>query len=210
MKHTKFISKTVLVCAMLLLFYTCKRDSGNHMVQDHKKTRQDSLAFELCKIYGADQGIRDMKLITRKETGALKFSPHLDSINFYKIMDFVKEHGMPSKELLGEDNFSHECVEGAFVAVLLHTPHILINDREYLDLLLNEVNQGNLKMKTLITILDKYYLVRRDKYGNRKLLYGSQFGKPCRKYHKESDSVRAVVGLPPLPDSLFIDCKTSK
>ena len=59
----------------------------------------------------------------------------------------------------------------------------------------------------LATVLDKYYWVRRDEYGNRKVLYGTQFGKPCKKYRKESDSVRAIIGLKPLPDSMFIDCK---
>ncbi len=174
-----------------------------------KKMLQDSLAFELCKIYGSDQGIRDMKLITRKETGAVAFSPFLDSVNFYKILDFVKENGIPRKELLGEENFYHECVELSYVAVLLHTPHMLINNKEYLDVFLNEVDKGNMKRTFLADILDKHYWVRRDEFGNKKLLYGSQFGKPCRKYRHESDSARAVIGLLPLPDSSFIDCKTN-
>ncbi|MGZ2369187.1 hypothetical protein ACXR6G_05335 [Ancylomarina sp. YFZ004] len=105
---------------------------GFYMFHDKELTiketqLQDSLSFELALIYGSDQGIRDMKLITRKETGAIKLSPYLDSINFFKILDFVKTHGMPSEKLLGKDNFSRECVQSAFVAVMLHNPHMLVN-----------------------------------------------------------------------------------
>ncbi|RNL86693.1 hypothetical protein ED312_11210 [Sinomicrobium pectinilyticum] len=205
MKYLKVIFILIFTISILFLFHSCIGYREN-AIRDIQKIKQDSLAFELCKIYGSDQGIRDMKLISRKETGALKFSPHLDSINFFKIVDFVKKNGIPNKKLLGEDNFSYECVEGAFFAVLLHTPHMLVNNKEYLDVFLEEVNKGNLKMETLITILDKYYVIRKDEFGNRKLLYGSQFGKPCLKYRKQSDSVRAVIGLPPLKLKKFKKC----
>jgi len=169
--------------------------------------KQDSLAFKLCEIYGSDQGIRHMKLITNKDAGALKFSPYLDSINFFKIVDFVKDNGIPNEKLVGKENFSTECVRAAYMSVLLHTPHMLINNEEYLDLFVAEVENGNLKVENLITILDKYYVIRKDKLGNRKLLYGSQFGKPCLKFRKKSDSVRATVGLPPLKLEDFKKCK---
>src|SRR5690606_5897728 len=100
-----------------------------------------------------------------------------------------------------------ESVNLAAVSVLLHNPHRLVNEKEYLDLFLIEVEKGNMSREFLATVLDKYYWVRRDDFGNQKLLYGTQFGKPCKKYRKQSDSVRAIIGLAPLPDSLFIDCK---
>ena len=84
---------------------------------------------------------------------------------------------------------------------------MLVNNKKNLDVFVREVDQGRLDVEKLILILDKYYVIRRDEFGNRKLLYGSQFGKPCIKYRKKSDSVRAIIGLPSLPDSMFVDCK---
>ena len=210
MTYFKLTIKLLMVTLMIYSFHNCNSVNDKDQGKNKNRLKQDSLAFELCMIYGSDQGIRDMKLITRAETGAVKFSPFLDSINFYKIIVFVKENGVPNKELLGEENYSNECVAGAFGAVLLHTSHMLINNKKYLNLFLEEVNKGNMKRETLALVLDKYYLIRRDEFGNRKLLYGSQFGKPCRKYRKKSDSVRVIIGLKPLPDSLFIDCKSKK
>ena len=210
MTYFKLTIKLLMVTLMFYSFQNCNSINDKNQEKNKNRLKQDSLAFELCRIYGSDQGFRDMKLIRRAETGALKFCPFLDSINFYKIIDFIKENGIPNKELLGEENYANECVAGAFGAVLLHTPHIIINNKEYLNLFLKEINKGNMKRETLALVLDKYYWVKRDSFGNRKVLYGSQFGKPCRKYRKKSDSVRALIGLKPLPDSLFMDCKTQK
>ena len=132
----------------------------------------------------------------------------IDSINFYKILDFTKAHGFPRQEVLGTANYSRECVQMSPIAVLLHTPHMLVNNKEYLDVFIEETNKKNLKKETLAYIIDKYYVIRKDEFGNRRQLYGSQFGKPCKKYRKASDSVRAVIGLAPLPDSLFVQCKS--
>ena len=204
MVFLKFICLTILF--FCLVFSSCCGDGGGDALRVIKRTPADSLAFELCKIYGADQGIRDMKLITRRETSAVALSPYLDSINFFKILDFTKKHGVPRESLLGTDNFSYECVKLAYFAVLLHTPHMLVNNQENLDVFIGEVRNGNMSVDALTTVLDKYYVIRRDEWGNRRLLYGSQFGKPCRMYRKQSDSVRAIIGLKPLHDSLFVDC----
>lgn len=198
----------VVFSVSFILLVGCKSYDRNKLTIKNTTSKQDSLSFELCKIYGSDQGIRDMHLLTSKEAGALRFSPYMDSINFFKILDFVKKYGVPNENLLGKENYSYECVEMAYKAVLLHTPHMLINNRDYLDIFLREVEVGNMQMKTLITILDKYYVIRTDEFGNRRLLYGSQFGFPCLKYKHESDSARAVLGLPPLADSLFVVCNS--
>lgn len=197
----------ILIISVLFLLINCSHRNKSNSSKTSEELKQDSLSFELCQIYGSDQGIRHMKLITRSVTGAISLSPYLDSINFFKTLDFVKKHGMPTEKLLGTINYSRDCVGGTINIVLLHTPHLLINNKDYLNVFLNEVNDGRMKMNNLITILDKYYVIRRDEYGNRRLLYGSQFGKPCRKFRRESDSVRSIIGLKPLHDSLFIDCK---
>ena len=57
------------------------------------------------------------------------------------------------------------------------------------------VKEGELKAQTLALILDKYYWV---KTHGESVLYGSQFGKPCLKQRKITDSARAVLGLRPL------------
>lgn len=198
---------TFLLGASFLLVLNCSTPKESFQSNSSPNIFfKDSLAYELCKIYGSDQGVRDMRLLT-KETGAINFSPYLDSINFDNMVAFVKEFGIPSAELVGEDNFLHECVNSSLVSVLLHSPHRLVNEKKTLMVFVEEMRKGNLKEQTLITILDKYYWVKRDEYGNKKILYGSQFGKPCIKFREESDSVRLAIGLSPLPDSFFKKCE---
>jgi hypothetical protein len=78
--------------------------------------KQDSLAFELCQIYGLDQGIRDRKLVFND----FQLTQKVDTLNFLKIVAFVEKNGYPTKELLGESNMKNECVQRAMPAVLLH------------------------------------------------------------------------------------------
>ncbi|MDO5655568.1 MAG: hypothetical protein Q4G27_05455 [Flavobacteriaceae bacterium] len=180
------------------------------MNYSYKKNKQDSLAFELCQIYGFDQGIRLGHFVFDGKPNGLRMEWSLihavDTVNFNKIVQFVRKNGFPRNEILGENNMKFECVKAAAHAVLLHNPHRLINEKEYFNLFLSEVEKGNLQMDNFIFYLDKYYIIRRDSLGNSKILYGSQFGKPCLKYRKKSDSVRAEIGLPPLQDSMFIHC----
>lgn len=199
------LKKTVLILTLFFSITSCSTYKNTITKTNSEKRLKDSLAFELCQIYGGDQGVRDMKLLTT--TKIMKLLPNIDTISFNKLVKFVRKNGYPTKKLLGEDNFSFECVESAGIVVLLHNPHRLVNEKEYLDLFLNEVNKGNLSRKRLALVLDKYYWVRRDRFGNRKLLYGTQFGKPCLKYRAKSDSARAVIGLKPLLDSGFMKCK---
>ena len=204
--------KLVFASLLFLLFHSCNIENEKSTSNDVKNINQDSLAFELCQIYGFDQGIRSGFFPSKNKPKGLHMGWSLilavDTVNFRKIVAFVKKHGFPSKKLLGEDNYSHECVEAAATAVLLHNPHRLVNEKEYLELFLSEVDRGNLKIEALIAFLDKYYVIRQDEYGNKKLLYGSLFGKPCSYNREKSDSARAVIGLPPLPDSMFVECKT--
>jgi len=199
----KYFQTIIKLCFVLLLLQTCKSTKTKH-TPDLLKKEQDSLAFELCKIYGLDQGIRKSPGMPNKWSFILP----IDSINFFKVLNFTKMYGFPRKEIVGPENYSQECVQASAIAVLLHTPHMLVNNKEYLDVFIEETNKKNLKKETLALILDKYYVIRRDEFGNRKQLYGSQFGKPCRKFRKKSDSVRATIGLVPLPDSLFVQCKS--
>lgn len=197
----KFKICSILISIIVAFFLKelCLNEYSSHQENLNGK----KLAFELCEIYGADQSIRLSKGF--KDKWELAILP-VDTINFEKFLRIVKQYGYPREEVLGKENFQFECVKSASTAIMLHNPHRLINEPEVFKLFLDEVNKGHLSRSFLADILDKYYWVRRDSSGNRMLLYGSQFGKPCIKYRYKSDSVRNAIGLPPLKDSDFMIC----
>lgn len=165
-----------------------------------KKEFQDSLAFELCQIYGLDQGIRQWNIGCGAE-GMLK----IDSVNYNKILDFIEKYGFPSYSLLGE-NFKYECVQMAAIAVLLHNPHKISKDKKVLELLVREYKKGNMTEGTLYFIIDKYYYFKTYKT-TKKVYYGPSWKtKPCIQDRAISDSLRLDIGLPPLKDEDFRDC----
>ena len=164
--------------------------------------KQDSLAFELCQIYGLDQGIR----LSEGFPDKMKLVAVVDTFNFNRIISFIERNGYPTKRLLGEKNIKNECVEAAAIAVLLHNPHRLINEQKYFSVFLNEVKKGNLKPASLAVILDKYYWARSLNKDTRRVFYGSQFGKPCIQTKEATNKARIEIGLEALEDSGFVDC----
>jgi hypothetical protein len=166
---------------------------------------QDSLSFELCKIYGLDQGIRD-KFLWRNNIDFGNVNTAIDTLNFNRVIDFVKRNGFPTKQLLGEDNIKIECVSNAVTAVLLHNPHRLVLEKKHFDLFLNEVKAKRLTPEYFSTILDKYYWTKSNNKDTRRVFYGSQFGKPCIQTKIETNLAREEIGLKPLEDSEFVDC----
>jgi hypothetical protein len=163
---------------------------------------QDSLAFELCQIYGLDQGIRLSEGFPNK----MNLVTVVDTFNFDRIISFIERNGFPTKHLLGEKNSKNECVEGAAVAVLLHNPHRLVNEKKYFDILLNEVKIDNLPPDFFATILDKYYWINSKNKETRRVFYGSQFGKPCIQTKEATNKARIEIGLAALEDDGFVDC----
>lgn len=162
------------------------------------KSVQDSIALELCQIYGLDQGIR------QRNIGCGPKATLIDSTNFIKIIDIIDKYGFPCEKTLGE-YFRGECVAAAAIAVMLHNPHKIVKDKKIFNLLLREVNRGNLSAKVFATFLDKYYFMQTFDTV-RKVYYGSQWGKPCIEDRAISDSLRNEIGLPPLKDEDFKDC----
>ena len=156
----------------------------------------DSLSYELCQMYGLDQGVRARGMNYFNEISKL------DSINFMKLVNIVKIYGFPNENLLGHKNMNTECVSATAVCILLHNPHFLVNNKYYFDIFLEEVNKGNLERNTFATILDKYYWSK----NKGKVLYGSQFGMPCIETKVETNKARLEIGLNILPDSLFSKC----
>lgn len=166
---------------------------------------KDSLAFELCQIYGFDQGIRDFSLdFNRRE-----IMPKIDTLNFNRVVSFVEQNGFPTRKLLG-NRMDIECVGGAVIAVLLHNPHRLVNEQRYFDLFLNEVKNGNLPADFFATILDKYYWAHSKNKETRRVFYGSQFGKPCIQTKEATNLARLEIGLDALKDEDFVDCENEE
>jgi len=180
---------------LILFFYS-------QLINAQNTTKlKDSLAFQLCQIYGFDQGIRDLSLNFNKR----ELIPKIDTLNFNKVVSFVEQNGFPTHELLGE-YMNIECVGAAVNAVLLHNPHRLANEEKYFSLFLNEVKKGNLSAEYFVTILDKYYWVHSKNKKNRRVFYGSSFGKPCKKTKEATNKARVEIGLKPLNEDEFIDC----
>jgi hypothetical protein len=201
LKHLFFLSFLKILtlgCATKKDIY--KRDDNPQNTKLSQK--QDSLSFELCQIYGLDQGIRNSNGFPNKMT----LIQSVDTFNFKKIVAFVEKNGFPTKNLIGEKNSKIECVSGAFSSVLLHNPHRLVNEKEYFDLFLNEVKKGNLKSDYFATILDKYYWTKSKNKENRRVFYGSQFGKPCIQTKEATNKARVEIGLAILKDNEFVDC----
>lgn len=197
--------KYLLFC--IVIFSSCKSQK-QHLVKNYKDKSiqvQDSLAFELCQIFGLDQGIRD-PFLWRKHIEFGNVHRAIDTLSFNRVVDFVKKNGYPNEKLLGKENIKIECVEGAAFAVLLHNPHRLVNEKEHFNLFLNEVKKGNLTSEFLATILDKYYWIKSKNKENRRVLYGSQFGKPCIQTKEITNMARIEIGLKPLRDDDFVDC----
>lgn len=200
------MKKRIFAFIILILVFSCIKNknqkalSTQNEISLQQKKIQDSLAFELCMIYGLDQGIRhDSLSYNRREV-----LPTVDSLNFHRFVDFVKKYGYPNKSLLGEENYKHECVNSVDLAIMLHNPHRLVNERAYFDLFLEEVEKGNLSRSFFVDVLDKYYFM---KSGWKNTMYGSQFGIPCLKTKDETNQLREEVGLEPLKEKDFKICE---
>lgn len=199
--------KNLFITLTVISFFISCNENQNLQEQNPRssileaqKKLQDSLAFELCAIYGLDQGIRNDSLNINKRA----VMPKVDTLNFNRFVDFVKKHGYPNRNLLGEENFKHECVNSADLAVMLHNPHRLVNEKEYFDLFYEEVEKGNMPRSFFVDVLDKYYFV---KSGWKHAMYGSQFGIPCLKTKEQTNQLRKEVGLEPLQDEDFKICE---
>ena len=170
-------------------------------MQEAEAYRADSLAFVLSQLYGLDQGVRMLGL-RGEEFAAIR---RADSLTFGQFLAFVSEYGFPTAELVGEDNFSRECVCMLGYVVMLHNPHRLL-EPETFRLLCGEVRAGRLNPEVFGWALDRYF-VTYEGYS----LFNSPYravralqGVP-RSRRAESDSLHAAIGLPLLPDSVFVE-----
>lgn len=199
---------TFLLAVLMLLISvaSCKSVANNNQqvteIDLATERKQDSLAFELCQIYGLDQGIRDSRIRFDKR----EIMSSVDTLSFIRIVNFVVMNGFPTEQIVGKKNYSQECVSMAFPAVLLHNPKRLVNEQKYFDLFFNEVKKGNLQAEYFASILDKYYWGNSKNKKNRRVFYGSQFGKPCIQTKEATNKARIEIGLSALEDDGFVDC----
>lgn len=194
--------RTFTILLLSIIIFGCnekEKDRSLNQAVNSNKNIQNTLAFELCAMYGLDQGIRDMEVFSLLG----HTSRNIDTLSFKRLVGFVKEHGYPNKVLLGEENWEHKCVAMAAMAIMLHNPYRLVNEKEYFDLFLNEVEKGNMDREFLATVLDKHYW---SKSRGERVLYGSAFGTPCKSTKDETNAAREKIGLLPLKDSEFEDC----
>lgn len=120
-------------------------------MQEAEAYRADSLAFVLSQLYGLDQGVRMLGL-RGEEVAAIR---RADSLTFGQFLAFVSEYGFPTAELVGEDNFSRECVCMLGYVVMLHNPQRLL-EPETFRLLCGEVRAGRLNPEVFGWALDRY------------------------------------------------------
>lgn len=200
------MKKTLLAIIVLISTISCNETEQNTKEKTHQQTiinteKQDSLAFELAMIYGADQSIRHLE---GGGSARVKIMQKMDTLNFNRLKSFIVQNGMPSAKIVGKRNIQRECVQMAFIAVMLHNPNRLVNEEKNMQFFLNFVKNGELSEKTFLTILDKYYWIKNK---NRHVLYGGGFGMPCIDDKEKTNKARKELGITPLADSLFVECK---
>ncbi len=166
---------------------------------------QENLAFELAQIYALDQGMRNQHIIMNYREEWEKVTPAIDSLNFVRFVEIVKQYGYPNRKLLGKYG-SKKSVSTAGIVILLHNPKLLVEPEMY-QLFRNEVQEGRLSASLFAEALDKYYV-----FFEGKSLYNSQFTNypklrvngVCITDKELSDSLRLDIGLPPLAEDEFI------
>ncbi len=196
----KLNSILTLIVTSVIFLASC--ESQKNLSSSREDLRlKDSLAFELCQMYGLDQGVR----LSSGFKGKWNFIYSVDSLNFSKAINIIEKYGYPTSALVGERNYSQECVSSSFTAIFLHNPARIVNEDKYFNMLLNEVNKGNLKRELFASMLDKYYWLK--KGNNKQVLYGSEFGRPCIQTKAETNAARIKIGLKILEDEQFINCQ---
>ncbi|MDR1092003.1 MAG: hypothetical protein LBL79_13085 [Prevotella sp.] len=200
-EKVKMTSKTIISFAMkrlislsFLLFLF-----ANVCAQEIKS--QNTLAFDLCQLSAIDQTIRTTEYfdILKKEWAKA------DSLNFNKFIEFVKENGFPNEKLVGEENWTQGCVKMAGFIYLVHNPKRVAG--KFYNLFKDEVDKGNLSPTMFSYALDRYYVsVEGRSYFDTPYKVWTTANGVCLQDRAKSDSLRASIGLEPLPESAFINC----
>ena len=181
MRHIK-LALTIVAC-LLTACAPVATNSNPQRKLDSEITRLDSIAIILAEIRALDQGIRDNSSLYLANSRA--FNLHTDSLCFSKAIWVIEHYGYIKN--LGKYNDSFGYLLEALPAVLLHNPQRLIEPHTY-DLLKREVEAGRLPAEFVATLLRQWL----------------QQPYPQKRDQALSDSLRQDLGLPVLPDSLFV------
>ena len=199
--------KRILILIVVVVVVQCTASSALAQQVEQQDvpqlTAQDSLAIALVGLRYADQIFRKPEVW--KCECAKNLSPTIDSLHFEQFMALVKKYGFPSSKRMGKYAKHSDVMEGVMV-MLLHNPHRILRSPQHLELLISEVKAGRMHPDALMLTLDKWYWY---KSGGKRVLYGSQFGKPCIETKDSTNRARLRLGIPEireLPDSSFKCC----
>lgn len=201
-----FLNKRIIYILIIIMvpfsFINCTSQKEDGQTRE-KLEQKAKLAELLCEYYGLDQGIRDPEL----GKTSYELSHKVDSLNFSRAMAFIKKYGYP----LMDDYKPYdklECVQASIFAILLHSPGKIYHNKANFNLLLQQTERG-MNPKVIALVMDKYLWYYQVTHPNEKTtgsLYTTDFGKPCLKYRHKSDSLRAIIGMPPLKKGQFQQC----
>lgn len=186
-------------------FYSTFSQSQENNTNNLPDSIQENLAFELARICGFDQGIRNEHLLRNYGKEMTSILPAVDSLNFDKFIDIIEEYGYPTETLLGK-YYGHECVKRVGSYILLHNSPRLVEPEIY-QLFRNEVLNGRLNADFFALALDKYYVLYEKRSLHNSLFKTSprlKINGVCITDKELSDSLRLDIGLPPLEEHEFI------
>jgi len=194
----------IIIIALLSIFITdsYSQVKGKMNLPD---SIRETLAFELAQICAFDQGIRNEHLIRNYGKEITKLLPAIDSLNFNRFIEIVKEFGYPNKWLLGE-YYTHKCVRRVGSYILLHNP-LRLAEPEVYQLFRNEVLEERLDAEFFALAMDKYYVLYEKRSLHNSLFKtspGLRINGVCITDKELSDSLRLDIGLPPLEEHEFI------
>ncbi|HZH70731.1 MAG TPA: hypothetical protein VFD80_09790 [Flavobacteriaceae bacterium] len=87
-----------IIFLLLVFILSCQVDKNSTSINtstSENLNTKDSLAFELCAIYGFDQGIRDRETFMDLDRNVIT---RIDLKNFLNLIAIVEKHGFPNEQ----------------------------------------------------------------------------------------------------------------
>ncbi len=163
-------------------------------------TADERKVILLSEMWSLDQSIRsDVNIYYNLPP---EFINKMDSICFDKAYEYLRTFGWDLNIGKYEKEFGH--LSTMLSAILMHNPKRIMEPEVY-KLLRNEALEGRLSPNLLALFLDVYYVVY-----YKRTLYNSKYRlllknpAPLFEDRKQSDRLRKDIGLPPLPQSVFV------
>ncbi len=207
----KYIKHIIVITGIYLCLSSCSETPMPHE-RDYRintvRADVDSLRQVLTTIFEEDQRVRKaLKAVelrygrrSKEAARATQVMMDTDKENLEKVENFIQCHGFPSKR-----KFGYHGAKAAFF-VLQHAP--FEKQLLYYDIIKRAADTGNIKLSMFALFEDRVWM--RKGYPQ---IYGTQVTCATRKGHSECrlypleypdkvDSLRTLVGLPPLGEYL--------